>query len=341
MSRGSFLDSPNPIKLQTIMRLPRRRFLCLAAGTTALAATARVASALDYPTRSVYLIVQYFAGSLSDIVSRVIAQWLSKRLEQQVIVEDQPGAGGSVATEFVIRARPDGYTLLNIVSANIWNATLYDNLSFNFIRDIAPVACISRTPGVMVVHPSFPAKTVPEFVAYAKANPSKINVPSGGIGSFPHVAAELFKFMAGVDLVHVPYRSSYVPDLLSGQMQAAFPPIPTVIPHIRDGKLRALAVTDATPSPALPGLLSIGEFVPGYEATALNGLGAPRGTPAEIIDKLNAAVNAGLADAKIQAQLAELGTVAAPMTTAEFGKFVVDETVRWGKLFKAAGIKAQ
>jgi tripartite-type tricarboxylate transporter receptor subunit TctC len=323
------------------MKFPRRKFLRLTAGTAALAATTRIASALDYPTRPVHLIVQYFAGSLSDIVARVIAQWLSKRLGQQIIVEDQPGAGGNVATEFVIRARPDGYTLLNVVSANVWNATLYNNLSFDFIRDIAPVACISRTPGVMVVHQSLPVRSVPEFVAYAKANPGKINFPSGGIGSFPHVATELFKFMAGVDLVHVPYRSSYIADLLGGQVQVAFSPITTVIEQIRDGKLRALGVTGAIPSPALVGLRTIGESIPGYEATALNGIGAPRGTPAEIIDKLNADVNAGLADAEIHARLAELGAGPASMTPAEFGKFIADETAKWGKVFKSAGIKAE
>jgi tripartite-type tricarboxylate transporter receptor subunit TctC len=323
------------------MKFPRRKFLWLAAGTAILPVTTRPLSALDYPTRPVYFIVQYFAGSLSDIVARVIAHSLSKQLGQQVIVENQPGAGGNIASEFVVRARPDGYTLLNIVSANVWNATFYENLAFKFIRDIAPVACISRTPGVMVVHASFPAKTVLEFVGYAKANPGKINFASGGTGSFPHVAAELFKFMAGVDLVHVPYRSSYVPDLLGAQVQTAFSPIPTVIEQIRDGKLRALAVTGATPSRALPGIPTVGEFVPGYEATALNGVGAPSGTPAEVVEKLNAVVNAALVDAGIQARLAELGTVPAPMSAAEFGKFIIDETQKWGKVFKAAGIKAQ
>jgi tripartite-type tricarboxylate transporter receptor subunit TctC len=323
------------------MKFLRRKFLRLAAGAATLPVTTRLASALDYPTRPVYLIVQYFAGSLSDIVARLIAQWLSKRLGQQVIVDDQPGAGGNLATDMVVRARPDGYTLLNVVSANVWNATLYENLSFNFIRDVAPVACISHTPGVIVVHPSFPAKTVPEFVAYAKGNPGKINVASGGTGSFPHVAAELFKFMVGADLVHVPYRSSYIADLLGGQVQAAFSPIPTVIEQIRAGKLRPLAVTGATPSQALPGLLTVGDFVRGYEVTALNGIGAPRGTPAEIIEQLNDAINAGLADSEIQARLAQLGTVPAPMTPAEFGKFLFDETEKWGKVFKSAGIKAE
>jgi tripartite-type tricarboxylate transporter receptor subunit TctC len=289
----------------------------------------------------VYLIVEYFAGSLSDIVARVIAQSLSKRLGQQVVVENQPGAGGNLATETVIRARPDGYTLLNMASANIWNASLYDNLSFNFIHDIAPVASISRTPGLMVVHPSFPAKNVAEFISYAKANPGKINFASGGVGSFPHVAAELFKHMAGIVLVHVPYRSSYVPDLLGAQVQVAFSPIPTVIEYVRDGKLRALAVTGATPSPSVPVVATVGEFVPGYEATALNGIGAPKGTPVEIIAKLNAAANASLGDPEIRARLVQLGSIPAPMSTGEFSKFIVDETAKWGNLFKSAGIKAE
>jgi tripartite-type tricarboxylate transporter receptor subunit TctC len=323
------------------MKFPRRKFLRVAAATTTLPFGTCVASALDYPTRPLHLIVQYFGGSLSDIVARLMAQWLSKRLGQQVMVDDQPGAGGNLATDMVVRAQPDGYTLLNVASSNVWNATLYNNLSFNFIRDIAPVACISRTPGVMVLHPSFPANTVPEFIAYAKANPGTVNFASGGVGSLPHVAGELFKFMTGVELVHVPYRSSYVADLLSGQVQAAFSPLPTVLEYIRDRKLRALAVTGSTPSPALPGLSTVGEFVPGYEATALNGIGAPRGTPAEIIDKLNDATNAGLANAEVQARLAQLGTVPTAMAPTEFGKFIADETAKWGKVFKSAGIKAE
>ena len=323
------------------MKLPRRAFLHLAAGAATLPLVTSVACALDYPKRPVHLIVPFFPGSLSDVLARPIAQWLSKRLAQQFIVDDQPGAGGNLATDMVVRAHPDGYTLLEATSANAWNASLYDKLTFDFIRDIAPVACISRTPGVIVVNPSFPAKTVPEFIAYAKTNPGKINVASGGIGSLPHVAAELFMSMVDVKLVHVPYRSSYLPDLLGGQVQAAFSPIPTVIEQIRAGKLRAIAVTSATPSQALPGIPTVAEFVPGYEATAWNGVGAPKNTPAAIIDKLNDAVNAGLADSQVQARLAQVGSVPAPMMKAEFGKLIVDETEKWGKVFKAAGIKAQ
>jgi tripartite-type tricarboxylate transporter receptor subunit TctC len=322
------------------MKLPRRALLHLAMGAASMPATSRIASALDYPTRPVRFVVAFFAGSLSDILARPIAQWLSKRFGQQFVVDDQPGAGGNMATDMVVRARPDGYTLLEATSANAWNATLYDKLSFNFIRDIAPVAGISRTPGVLNVTPSFSAKTVPEFISYAKANPGKINVASGGIGSLPHVAAELFKFMTGIDLVHVPYRSSYLPDLLGGQVQAAFSPIPTVVEQIRAGKLRALAVTGASPSQALPGIPIVAEFVPGYEATAFNGVGAPKDTPSDIIDKLNDAINAGLADSEIQARLAQVGSVPAPMIPAEFGKLIASETEKWGKVFKSAGIKA-
>jgi tripartite-type tricarboxylate transporter receptor subunit TctC len=323
------------------VKFTRRKCLQGAAGAAVLVGIPGAAFALDYPSRPVYLIVEYFPGSLSDIVARVIAQSLSRRLGQQVVVENQPGAGGNLATETVIRARPDGYTLLNMASANIWNATLYNNLSFNFIHDIAPVASISRTPGLMVVHPSFPAKNVAEFISYAKANPGKINFASGGVGSLPHVAGELFKHMAGIDLVHVPYRSSYVPDLLGAQVQVAFSPIPTVIEYVRDGKLRALAVTGATPSPSVPAVATVGEFIPGYEATALNGIGAPRGTPVEIITKLNEAANASLGEPEIQARLVQLGSMPAPMSTGEFSNFIVHETTKWGNLFKSAGIKAE
>lgn len=288
-----------------------------------------------------HFVVAFFAGSLSDILARAIAEALSKQLGQQIIVDDQPGAGGNLATAMVVRASPDGYTLLEATSANVWNATLYDNLSFDFIRDIAPVASISRTPGVMAVTPSFPAQTVPEFMAYAKANPGKINMASGGIGSLPHVAGELFKFMTGINLVHVPYRGSYLPDLLGGQVQVAFGPIPTLIEQIRAGKLRPLAVTGANPSPALPNIPTLGQFVPGYEASGFNGVGAPKKTPTEIIYKLNAAVNAVLADSEVQERFAQLGTVPVLMTPAEFGKLIVDESQKWGNVFKSASIRLE
>jgi tripartite-type tricarboxylate transporter receptor subunit TctC len=322
------------------MKLGRRTFLRFTAGAAAV--VPRVAWALDYPTRPVRLIAGFFAGSLADTTARLMAQSLSTRLGQQVVVENQPGAGGNIATETVVRAPPDGRTLLETTSANAWNATLYQNLSFDFIRDIAPVACISQTPAVLVVNPSLPIRTVAEFIAYAQVNPGKINVASGGIGSLPDVAAEIFKSMTGVDFVNVQYSgSSYLLDLLGGQVQASFSPIPTVIQQIKADNLRALAVTGATPSSSLPRIPTVGEFVPGYEASAFNGIGAPRDTPTEIIDRLNDAINAGLADPEIQARLAQLGSVPAPMSRVEFGKFIVECTAKWGKVIRAAGIKAQ
>jgi tripartite-type tricarboxylate transporter receptor subunit TctC len=323
------------------MKLSRRTILRLAAGAAALLVGPRTAWALDYPTRPVRLIVQFFPGSTGDIIARVVAQWISNRLVQQFVVEHHPGAGGNLATAMVVRAPPDGYTLLEVTSANAWNATLYNNLSFDFIRDIAPVACISKTPAVLVVHPSLPADTVPEFIAYAKANPGKITMASGGIGTLPHVAAELFKAMTGVDFVHAPYSRSYLPDLLGGQVQASFSPIPTVKEQIEAGKLRALAVTDTTPWSSLPSIPTLGDFVPGYEASAIIGVGAPRDTPTEIIDKLNDAINAGLADPKMQERLVQLGSVPAPMSRVEFGKFIVEYTAKWGRVIRAAGIKTQ
>jgi tripartite-type tricarboxylate transporter receptor subunit TctC len=324
-----------------VMKLSRRPILRLAAGAAALLVGPRMAWALDYPTRPVRLIVQFCPGSSGDIIARLVAQWVSNRLGQQFVVEHHPGAGGNLATAMVVRAPPDGYTLLEVTSANAWNATLYHNLSFDFIRDVAPVACISQTPAVLVVNPSLPAGSVPEFIAYAKANPGKINMASGGIGTLPHVAAELFKAMTGVDFVHAPYSRSYLPDLLGGQVQASFSPIPTVREQIETGKLRALAVTDAAPSSSLPRIPMLGEFVPGYEASAFIGVGAPRDTPTEIMDKLNDAINAGLADPKIQERLALLGSVPAPMSRVEFGKFIVEYTAKWGRVMRAAGIKAQ
>ena len=291
------------------MELPRRRFLPLAASIAALPASLGVALALDYPARPVRLIVGFPAGGLTDILARLLSPWLSERLGQQFIVEDQPGAGTNLATETVLRARPDGYTFLMATSTNAINATLYDNLKFNFVRDTTPVASIARTPLVMEVHPSFPAKTVPDFISYAKANPGKINMATAGIGSSVHLSGELFMTMTGVQLVPVHYRNSYVPDMLAGQVQVVFSPVPTTIEQVRAGKLRAIAVTSRTRSDALPDVPTIDEFVPGYEASVWNGLVAPKSTPAEIIDKLYKEIDAALADPKIIARFAAVGSV--------------------------------
>ena len=323
------------------MKLPRRKFLHLAASAAALPAVSRIARAQTYPTRPVRVIAGYAAGGGPDIVARLMSEWLSERLRQQFIVENRTGAGTNLATEAVVRALPDGYTLLEVTASNAFNATLYDNLSFNFIRDIAPVASIDRTPFVMEVNPSVPVKTVPEFIAYAKANPGKINMASNGIGSAGHVAGELFEMMTGVDMVHVPYRGNYLPDLIGGQTQVTFSPIPTSIEQIRAGKLRALAVTTATRVAALPDIPTVGEFVPGYEASGWIGFGAPKNTPSEIIDKLNKEINAGVADPKLKARLVDLGGVPMAMTPAEFGKLIADETKKWGKVIRAANIKAE
>ncbi len=319
----------------------RRQFLHLAAGAFASPALPRVAWAQTYPTHSVRLIVGFPAGNASDILARLIAQSLSERLGQQFVVENRPGAGGNVGTEAVVRALPDGYTLLLVLSSNANNATLYPNLNFNFIRDIAPVASVVDAPYAMVVNPSVPAKTVPEFIAYAKANPGKLNMASAGIGGATHVFGALFMMLAGVNLLHVPYRGNFVPDLLSGQVQVVFAPITHLIEYIRTGKLRALAVTSAKRSAALPEIPTIGEFVPGYEASGWYGIGAPKDTPAEIIDRLNNDINAALADPKMKARLAALGAVPMAMTPAEFGKFIAGETEKWGKVIRAANIKPE
>jgi tripartite-type tricarboxylate transporter receptor subunit TctC len=323
------------------MKLLRRKFLNLAAGAAALPVLPRAVAALDYPTRPVHLIVGFFAGGLSDIMARLIAQSLSERLGQQVVVDNRPGAGSNLATEIVARAPSDGYTLLLIPVTATINATLYDNLNFNFIRDIAPVAAISRTAGVMAVNLSLPTRTVPEFIAYAKANPGKINFASPGTGSLPHVAGELFKFMTGVNLVRVPYTSNYFPDLLAGQVQVSFATLPSAIEFVRAGKLRALAVTGQMRSQILPDVPTVAEFVPGYEADAWNGVGAPASTPPEIIDKLNKEINAAVADPAMQARLASLGSEPLSTTRTEFGRFMVDETEKWSKVIRAAGIKPQ
>lgn len=323
------------------MKLLRRTFLHLAAGTAALPILSRTASAFGYPTRPIHLVVGFFAGGLSDILARLIAQALSERLGQQVVVDDRPGAGSNLATEIVARAPSDGYTLLLVPFTATINATLYDNLNFNFIRDIAPVASISSTPGIMVVNSSLPVRTVPEFIAYAKANPGKINFASSGTGSLPHVAGELFKFMTGLDLVRVPYTGSYFPDLLAGQVQVSFATMPSAIEFVRAGKLRALAVTGRGRAQVLPDLPTVGEFVPGYEADAWNGVGAPTGTPPEIIDKLNKEIDAVLADPAMQAQLIKMGSEPLSMSPVEFGKFIANETGKWAKVIHAAGIKPE
>jgi tripartite-type tricarboxylate transporter receptor subunit TctC len=323
------------------MTLCRRRFLRLAAGAAALPVVPRIAWADVYPSRPARILVGFPAGTSSDITARLLAQWLSERLGQQFIVENRTGAGTNIAAESVVHAAPDGYTLLWVTQTNAINATLYDNLNFNFSTDIAPVANIIRVPAVMMVNPLVPAKTVPEFIAYAKANPGKINMSSPGIGSVNHILGELFMMMAGVNLVHVPYRSSQFPDLLGGQVQITFNPLPSSLDFIRAGKLRALGVTSATRQEVLPDVPTIGEFVPGYEGTAWFGIGAPKDTPAEIVDKLNGAVNAGLADPQFKGRLVDLGGVPVPMSPADFRSFIASETEKWAKVVKFSGAKPE
>jgi tripartite-type tricarboxylate transporter receptor subunit TctC len=321
------------------VKLPRRQFLHLAAGAVALPALSRIAWAQAYPTRPVRIVVGFPPGTSSDITARLIAEWLSRRLGQQVLVENRTGAGTNIAAETVVQASPDGYSLLWVTQTNAINATLYESLNFNFIRDIAPVAGVIRVPTVMMINPSVPAKTVPEFIAYAKANPDKINMSSPGIGSANHVLGELFQMMTGVKLVHIPYKGSQFPDLLSGQVQITFNPLPSSLNFINTGKLRALAVTSATRQAVLPDVPTVGEFVPGYEGNAWFGIGAPKNTPKEIVDNLNSEINAGLADPKLSARLIDLGGVPMSVTPAEFGKFIADETEKWGKVVKFAGLK--
>jgi tripartite-type tricarboxylate transporter receptor subunit TctC len=306
-------------------------------------ALSREAWVLDYPTRPVRVIVGFAAGGPGDIVVRMINQWLSNRLGQQFILENRPGAGTNMGTEAVVRSEPDGYTLLLVTSAAAINASMYQKLAFDFMRDIAPVASLDRVPLVMEVNPSFPVKSVSEFIAYAKANPGKVNFASGGIGTVQHVAGELFKFMTGVDLVHVPYRGAALAltDLLAGQVQVTFSPVSASMGYIRAGTLRALAVTSAARLDALPDVPTVSETVPGYEAIATDGIGAPKDTPAEIVAKLNHEINAGLADPAIKARFADLGGVAAPMSSADFGKFIAAETDKWAKVVKFANIKSE
>jgi tripartite-type tricarboxylate transporter receptor subunit TctC len=323
------------------MKLLRRQFLHLAAGTTiALSATSRIARAQTYPTRPVRLIVPFGPGGGTDIVARLIGQWLSERLGQTFVIENRPGAGGNLGTEAVVRAPPDGYTLALIGAPSAINATLYDNLTFNFIRDIMPVAIIVRFPNVLVVNPSVPARTVPEFIAYAKANPGKVNMASAGSGGPTHVFGELFKLMAGIEILHVPYRGSFLSDLLGGQVQLVFGPISQLLEYIRAGKLRALAVTTANRQAVLPDVPAVREFLPRYEASAWYGIGAPAGTPSELVGTLNREINAALTDPEVKARLAALGIVPMPATPSEFGTFIAAETEKWAKVIRAANIKA-
>ena len=325
------------------MKLPRRNFLHLAAGAAALPAASRIARAQAYPTRPVRIIVGFAPGGTADIIARLMGQWLSERLGQPFIIENRPGGGTNIATEAVVRAPADGYTLLMLSATQAINATLYDKLNFNFIRDIVPVAGTMRVPGIMVVNPSVPANTVPEFIAYAKANAGKLSMASGGIGSAGHISGELFKMMTGINIAHVPYRGGgpALTDLLAGQVQVYFSPMPAAIEYIKAGKLRALAVTTAARSEALPDIATVAEFVPGYEASTWVGVGAPKATPTEIVEKLNKEINAALADPKIKARLADLGGTVLPGTPADFGKLIADETEKWGKVVKFTGIKPQ
>ena len=325
------------------MKLPRRQFLQLAAGAAVLPAVSQTAKAQTYPTRPVRLIIGYPAGGSADITARLTAQWLSERLGQPVIVENRPGAATNLATEAVVRAPADGYTLLLVAPANAINATLYekDKLSFNFLQDIVPVAGIIRFPNVVVVNPSPPIKTIPELIAYAKANPGKLNMASSGNGSTIHMSGELFKMLTGINMVHVPYRGGApaLTDLIAGQVHVMFDNIPTSAEHVKAGKLRGLAVTSAARSDVLPDLPMVADFLPGYEASAWYGLGVPKGTPADIVDKVNKAMNAILADAKAQARFAELGASLLPGSPADWGKLLADETEKWGKVVKFAGVK--
>ena len=324
------------------MKLPRRQFLHLAAGAAALPAVSRFARAQAYPTKPVRMVVGNAAGGAPDIFARLIGQWLSDRLGQPFLVENRPGAATNIATEAVVRAPPDGYTLLLITTTGAINATVYDKLNFNFIRDIAPVASVVRLPLIMLVHPSVPVKTVPEFIAYAKANPGKISMASTGIGSPTHMSGELFKMMAGVDMVHVPYRggTAVLTDLIGGQVQVLFIGTET-IGHIKSGKLRALAVTTATRLDLLPDIPTVAEYLPGYEVSAWFGIGAPRNTPTDIIEKLNKEINAALADPNIKARLADLGGTALAGSAADFAKLIAEETEKWAKVIRAANIKAE
>jgi len=325
------------------MKLPRRQFLRLTASAAALPVFSRVAWAQAYPARPVRLVVPIAAGGTQDILARLIGQWLSERLGQPFVIDNRPGGGGNIGTEAVVRAPPDGYTLLLVSGANLINASLYDKLNFNFIRDVAPIAVIIRVPHAIVVNPSVPAKTVPEFIAYAKAYPGKVNMASGGTGNATHLTGELFKMMAGIDMIHVPYRGGgpALNDLLGGRVQVFFPTMVSSIEYVRAGRLRALGVTTATRSEALPDIPTVGEVVPGYEASTVYGLGAPKNTPPEIVDTLNREIKAALADPKLKARLADVGGDVLALSPAEFGKLIAEETEKWGKVIRAGNIKPE
>jgi len=321
------------------MNLDRRTLLQLAAGAALLPMAPDIAGAETYPSRPVQMVVGFPAGSAPDIIARLAAQFLSDKLGQQFVVENRPGAGSNIGTEAVVRAQPDGYTILVDVLTNVLNTSLYHNLSFNFMRDITPVAPVANAPYVVLITNSLPAKTVPEFIAYAKANPGKVNMASGGIGTSSHIFGALFMMMAGIDMVHVPYRTNYMPDLISGQVQVVINPIPQSMEFVKAGKVRALAVTTKSRLDALPDLPTANEFVPGYEALGWYGIGAPKGTPGEIIDRLNGTINAALTETTPKARLADFGVEPMRMTSAQFGKFIADENDKWGKVIRAADIK--
>src|SRR5262245_39165499 len=323
------------------MKLPRRQFLHLAAGVAALPAVSRFAWAQTYPSRPVRIIVGFAAATGADILARLIGQWLSERLGQQFVIENRPGAGTNIATEAVVRSAPDGYTLLAVSPANAINATLYEKLNFDFIRDIAPVASVMRTPNVMLVNPAVPVTSVPEFIAYAKGNPGKVSFASAGLGSGSHISVEFVKMWAGIDIVHVPYRGGgpALTDLLAGQVQLMFPGTTASIEYIKVGALRPLAVTTATRAGVLPDLPTVSEFVPGYESSLVDGIGAPKNTPPEIIESLNKEINAGLADPKLKQRLADFGGTVLPGSPADYGRLIAAETEKWGKVVKFAGLR--